>query len=76
MGTVAWAKISHLRHFFQNLLGVKVHILAGKSQNFVDTLRPQKPMWTKFLEFDFSLSEKTRSSSSYINLTMKLLVKV
>ena len=47
-----------------------------------------KPTWAKFWEFEFFLSEKTRlyryyqnknqlvvASSSYINLTMKLLIK-
>ena len=34
---------------------------AATSQNFVDTLRPQKPMWVKFLEFKlFFLSEKAK----------------
>ena len=64
-------------------------IPAAESQNFVDTLGPQKPTWTKFFEFEFFLSKKdniidmTRgknevglTSSSYcINLTMKLLIK-
>ena len=61
---------------------------AAKSQNFVDNSRAQKPTWAKFSEFEFYLSEKTRSyrycqsknqfvvtSSSYINLTMKLWIK-
>ena len=61
---------------------------AEKPPNFVDISGAQKPIWAKFLEFDFFLSEKTRlhrycqnknelvvTSSSYINLTMKFLLK-
>lgn len=33
--TIVWAKISDLRHFVQDLLQIL--------QNFVGTLRPQKP---------------------------------
>ena len=39
-----------MRHFVQNLLGVKP---AAKSQHFVNTLGPQKPTWTNFLESEF-----------------------
>ena len=62
-------------------------IPAAKSQNSDDTLGPQKPTWTIFLEFEIFLSEKTRLqllpgknqvglTSSYINFTMKLLIKL
>ena len=54
-----WAKIRHLRHFIQNLLGVKVHT-SCKISKLVDTSDAQKPMWAKFLAFDFFLSEKAR----------------
>ena len=66
---------------------VSKSIPAAKSQNFINILGAQKPTWTNFLEFDF-LFEKTRiyryywnknqlmiTSCSYINLTMKLLIK-
>ena len=85
--TIVWTKIMHLGHKVQNLLGVQIHTTA-KSQNFVDISVAQRPTWAKFLEFGFFLSEKTRlyicylnknqlgvTSSSYINLTMKLLIK-
>ena len=64
--------------------------LVAKSQNFVDIsgTQKQKPTRAKFLEVEFFLSEKKRlyryyqnknqlevTSSSYINLRMKLLIK-
>ena len=64
---------------------VSKSIPAAKFQNFVG----KKSTWVKLLEFDFFLSETTRlyryyqskyqlrvTSSSYTNLTMKLLVKL
>ena len=62
---------------------------AAKSQIFVDNSGAQKPTWANFLGFEFFLSEKTRlhrhyqnknqllvTSSSCINVTMKLLIKL
>ena len=64
---------------------VSKSIPAAKSQNFVDISVAQKHTGTKFLEFEFFSSEKTRlqryyqnknqllvTSSSYINLAIKL----
>ena len=63
-------------------------IPAAKSQNFVNTLGPQKPRCTNILKFVFSLIWKDKiiditrkdhaglTSPSYINLTMKLLIKL
>ena len=60
-------------------------IAAAKSQNFVNIAVAQNTTWAKFLELKFFLSEKARlcryhqnkkelgvTSSSYINLTMRL----
>ena len=79
-----------LKSFIQDIkfktYWVSKSIPVAKSKNSVDISGAQKPIWTKFLKF--ILSEKTRShryyqnknqpvvtSSSYINLTMKLLIK-
>ena len=75
-----------------NIFWVSKSIPAGKSQNFVDISRAAQKhntQQTKFLEFEFFLSGKGRLhsyyqnknqlvviSSSYINLTMKLLIKL
>ena len=48
--TILWVII---RHYY-----LSKSIPAAKSQNFVETLGPQKPMLTKFWEFEFLLSEK------------------
>ena len=79
---------SYIRDIKLKIYCVSKSIPAAKSQNFVDILRAQKPIWAKVLEFDFFLSEEKRlyryyqdknqfvvTSSSYISLTMKLLIK-
>ena len=63
-------------------------ILTAKSQNLVNTSEAQKPTWAKFLEFGFFYPKRqgyidiTRkknqlgvTSSSYVNLIRKLLIK-
>ena len=63
-----------------NWFGVKIHTSCKKFY----ILRGQKRTWANFLEFGFFLPENSRlyryyqlgfTSSSYINLTMKLLIK-
>ena len=67
---------------------VSKSVSAAKSQNIFDMSEAQKPTWAKFLEFNFFYLKKTRlyryyqnknqlrvTSSSYISLTMKLLIK-
>ena len=79
---------SYIRDIKLKIYCVSKSIPAAKSQNFVDISGAQKPIWAKVLEFDFFLSEEKRlyryyqdknqfvvTSSSYISLTMKLLIK-
>ena len=67
---------------------VSKSIPAAKSQNFVDISGAQKPIWATIFGIWIFLSEEKRlyryyqnknqlvvTSSSYINLTMKLLIK-
>ena len=67
---------------------VSKSVSAAKSQNIFDISEAQKPTWAKFLELNFFYLKKTRlyryyqnknqlrvTSSSYISLTMKLLIK-
>ena len=80
---------SCIRDIKFKIFWVSKSIPVAKSQNFVDISRAQKPTWAKFLEFESFLSEKTRlhiyyqnknqlvvTSSSCINLTIKLLIKL
>ena len=57
-GAVFFGQKSGTRGILFKIYQVSNSILAAKSQKFVDTLGPQKPMWTKFLAFEFFLSEK------------------
>ena len=54
-------------------------IPAAKYENFVDISGAQNPTWAKFLEFDRYYQKKNQyglTSSSYINLTMKIVDKI
>ena len=72
-------------NIFFKIYYVSKFIPAAKSENFVDTLRPQKPTWTKFWKSKNLKNqsyryyhEKTQvgpTLSLYLNLTMKLLIK-
>ena len=85
--TIVWAKIMHLRCFCQNLLVVKVHT-SFKISKFCQNFGATKAHVDKVLEFDFFClkrqvyryyQEKNQvglTSSSYINLTMKLLIRL
>ena len=85
--TIVWAKIRHLRHFIQNVLGAKVHANC-KILKFCQHFETTKTHVGIIFGIWFFLSEKTKlyryyqkknqlgvTSSSYINLTMKLLIK-
>ena len=80
--TIAWGRIMHLG---QDLLGVKIHTSCKISKLF----RGTKSRIGKIFGICFFLTEKTRlyryyqnknqlgvKSSSYINFTMKLLIKI
>ena len=82
--TITWAKVMHLGHFVQNVWRVKIHT-SSKISKFCW----QKIYMGKIVGIWLFLSETTRlyryyqskyqlnvTSSSYTNLTMKLLVKL
>ena len=56
-GILLFRQKSGIRHLIQNLLSLG-SIPAANSQNFVDTLGPQKPTWVKLLKFEIISSER------------------
>ena len=84
--TIVWAKIKHLRHFFENFLVAKAHtsckFLKLCCHFWATKIHIDKifPIWIFFLKrpsyrYYYEKNQIGPTSSSYINLTMKLLIK-
>ena len=85
--TIVWAKIKHLRHFFENFLVAKAHtsckFLKLCWHFWATKIHMDKifPIWIFFLKrpsyrYYYEKNQIGPTSSSYINLTMKLLIKL
>ena len=86
--TIAWEKILHLGHQVQNFFGVKIHKNCKVLSKFCQHFKGTKTHMGKLFGIYIFLSEKSRlyryyqnknqigfTSSSHINLAMKLCIK-